>query len=357
MCVIIVKNAGIKIPKEKLVSACRVNSDGWGFSYLDEEKKEIKTFHGFNPKGNDPDEIEEVLEKYKEHSQYLHLRFNTRGTSNLENCHPFQVFKNDEISVQFMHNGTLGGFGNDTLSDSGDFTNQILAPLTESYIQAHGAEQALNQESYSKIISEFSRQSSVFVIYNNLGKTLFLGQKGYLHDENSWWSSNVYSFNKTHREPQKSTYYSTTNKNTYRPPEVSKSTTKEKTSKSLSTVIKLEPSKSSKEVSKTEGDIPWKDVGTQGETLGFHLAEARKKKLDWASRSPPAERPSFFDLTSCSSYEELMCMTQEEILDLVYELPEISGVLILDLLNHIYERDHKDKLETTFQKYKTREVA
>lgn len=330
MCVIIVKKPNAIIPEQKIVSACRVNPDGWGFSYFDEESKTLKTFHGYSPKGNDPDEILEYMDKYKENTQYIHLRFMTKGIKNLENCHPFSVLKTNNTDVQFMHNGTLYGFGNSTLSDSGDFVNKILKPLTESYVGLHGLEKGLEQESYNRIIEEFCGNSSSFVLYDNLGRVAFYGSKGTSHDNDSWWSSNTYSFNATHRSPPKNTYYSPSNQGNYRPP-LSPPANQEK------------PKENTKKEEKST-------AATEGAALGLHLSEAKKKKLDWAKRPDVSMRPTFFDLTKCSSFDELMTMTPEEVMDMVYELPEITAILILDLLENIYERENKERLEKTYSK-------
>lgn len=330
MCVIIVKQPNVVIPQEKIVAACITNPDGWGFSYHNEQSKTLNTFHGYNPKGNDPDEIIEYMDKYKDHVQFIHLRYKTKGKTNIENCHPFTVLKTTNTDIQFMHNGTLSGFGTESLSDSGDFVNKILSPLTKSYVNTFGLEKGLEEESYNKIIEEFCGHVSSFVLYDNLGRVAFYGAKGFSHDNDTWWSSNNYSFNKAHRTPTKTTYYppysSPSNSNEYRPP--------------------LENPK--KEETPKEKDK--KALSIEGEALGLHLSEAKKKKLEWAKRPDVGVRPTFFDLTKCSSFDELMTMTPEEVMDMVYELPEITAILILDLLENIYERENKERLEKTYSK-------
>lgn len=58
----------------------------------------------------DPKEVYDLLSKYKDYERILHVRHNTAGITDLENCHPFEIYKDKKRHVEFMHNGTLHNF-------------------------------------------------------------------------------------------------------------------------------------------------------------------------------------------------------------------------------------------------------
>jgi gamma-glutamylaminecyclotransferase len=101
MCVIIVKQKGLLLPKEVAKTSGRVNPHGLGVIWMD-------TF-------------EITYHKSSEHKVLLtdrpfiaHFRYATVGAINRENTHPFQCNKHEWL----MMNGTIYGKGNKKESDS-----------------------------------------------------------------------------------------------------------------------------------------------------------------------------------------------------------------------------------------------
>ena len=168
MCVIIKREPKIIIPDEKLISACHVNSDGWGYSVVDRGKLETKKFH--DPKGTKPEDVIKALKDAEDNLLFLHLRFTTAGKTNTDNCHPFEVFKGDNYEVQFMHNGTLNKFSKGTTDDYSDtyhFTQEILKPLVRAFYEVDGAS-VLANPTLKAILDEF-QAASAFALYDNEG--------------------------------------------------------------------------------------------------------------------------------------------------------------------------------------------
>jgi hypothetical protein len=333
MCVIIYKKPGIVIPKEKIISACKVNSDGFGFSYLKDNT--LITQKGYNKNGNDPDEVYELMERNNDYPQYIHLRFTTRGESNLDNCHPFPLIENKEDTIMFMHNGTLTSFGNATQSDTKDFANRLLKPLFESYYTNFG-DDLWTQESLENIIEKFTG-NGIFLIYDNKGNVANFGTDNSRngntwHDDKGWWSSNVYSFNRDHREKTSNYYYSNSNGNTtYKPYGGTQTTSPFPDQKHPQLVY------DSQKVNGKDSEEKAIIIKKDGQSFGFALSEAKRKGLEYFRQLENQDnRLSFKDLTQIGDILDLAVLSEEDIVDLVLDCPELSSVIILDLIEEVY---------------------
>lgn len=193
MCVIIVREPGIEIDPDKLRSACQVNPHGYGVSVIDRGK--IETIKNLNEKGNNPDELIKIFEDAKDQKIIAHLRYMTKGVKNLENCHPFPLYKEGDFEALFMHNGTIGQFGDNDRSDSRHFAEEILGPMTRAFYGIEGAN-VFNNKTYKEVMEKYRPGGSIFTVYDSEGNVLSLGS-GYQHE--GWWSSNQYSFDRNHR--------------------------------------------------------------------------------------------------------------------------------------------------------------
>lgn len=126
MCLIVHKPAGLRIPHELLDAALRLNPDGWGLM-------------GFQPDGElllqrglhiQPAQLIELENRLADAEYVLHLRRQTRGSSGLENTHPFKVID----GLYLMHNGTLPiEVVAPGRSDTWHFTTEVLRPLAQRY--------------------------------------------------------------------------------------------------------------------------------------------------------------------------------------------------------------------------------
>lgn len=202
MCVIIHRPGKVIIPPEKIESACIVNADGFGLAVVDRGK--IELIRELDPKGNNPERVLKLLEETKDLDILLHLRFITVGTKSLDNCHPFVVTTHeaDGIDMVMAHNGTMSAFninGND-FSDSYMFNEMIVRPMMERSLCSPDVTPAdlLDDEFIQLVLEEFVPSHSVVSFIDGNGKSLHIHEKnGYEHD--GWWSSNNYSFERTHR--------------------------------------------------------------------------------------------------------------------------------------------------------------
>jgi hypothetical protein len=132
MCVIIGLPKGLMLDYSALKNSALNNPDGFGIIVTNENRMEVTK--KVNPKGNDPEEIQKILEQFKEHDRYLHLRYNTVGKTSFENAHPFTVYNSGDHRIEFMHNGTISEFRPPTGSDQSDtakFAGDFIAPLLE----------------------------------------------------------------------------------------------------------------------------------------------------------------------------------------------------------------------------------
>lgn len=114
MCVILHKTNHVK--EQDIADAYEYNSDGFGVMYRENGK--VVVDKGLYT-------LETILHKlwYLRDIEYVaHFRITTRGKTNHQNCHPFQVSDN----VWMMHNGTLNiNIDNPNMSDTWHFS-QLL---------------------------------------------------------------------------------------------------------------------------------------------------------------------------------------------------------------------------------------
>jgi hypothetical protein len=201
MCVIIHKPAGIRIPADKIESALDYNSDGFGASFVDRGKFNIRRVLKTNA-----DEVNKFIEEIQDLDAVLHLRYNTKGKTNYDNLHPFTVLngKKDGENIQFFHNGTISTFGDGDHSDSKHFNHTILRPLFKRMVKA-GVNNPIHDPLVESIIEEFRPGGSVFVLYGDNGQVKRFG-KGVEIDD--WWASNNSYFSPSSWGPNNNNNYS-----------------------------------------------------------------------------------------------------------------------------------------------------
>lgn len=141
MCVIIHLPAGAKINFAMLKNAVHNNWHSYGLVTRIDGKLDIKRVV---PKSGevDPVEVANALDKDEEFERILHLRHNTAGATTMKNCHPFDVYSDNDRQVVFMHNGTFFDYkpkkfdkdgkledDNDGPSDSLSFAEENITPM------------------------------------------------------------------------------------------------------------------------------------------------------------------------------------------------------------------------------------
>jgi len=133
MCIIIVKDIGVKLPSDKIMDTCwQNNSDGAGFMYLTKDKqvhicKGFMTFADLNLA---------ILERgiTKADLLVIHFRLATSGIVNQACTHPFPLSKKNSELRQLdivckkgvVHNGVFG-VGKKKMSDTMLFVKEILS--------------------------------------------------------------------------------------------------------------------------------------------------------------------------------------------------------------------------------------
>jgi hypothetical protein len=339
MCVIIHRKPNVDIPFEKLQSACLVNADGFGLVIPDRGKLEV--IKEFDSKGNNPDKLAKLLEKAKDKDVFIHLRFKTKGATDLKNVHPFIVStrKSAGIDVQFMHNGTLSDFGNQADCDSKVFTKEIVAPLYRTMLDSFGSEKALNSPIFAKILRKYSGNGSVFTLVDGLGNHLIINRDNG-KEFDGWWASNEYSFNRTHREPTtsyaKPGYYGNSGYK-YK----GGSLQKEEIKSSSSSVV---------EKGGRDSVVDSAPFTTTPKTTGavHHIPEItgttnHKYILPKGDMPTAPYRQTFCEAVGIDNLEETTLLSPDNIKDLVAEYPEHASLLIMDLITELYDRQYDAK--------------
>lgn len=113
MCYIQVKESGRQADFKSLDKAQKHNKDGYGCAWY--EDGFVKTYKTF-----DYNAFKGVIAALKHYSVVIHLRHLTKGSKDYNNIHPFDI-----PSGVMFHNGTMGGLGNATISDSQELANII----------------------------------------------------------------------------------------------------------------------------------------------------------------------------------------------------------------------------------------
>lgn len=399
MCVIIARNPGIVIDPDKLRSACVVNPDGFGVSIVDRGK--IETVYHFKAGGNDANELIRIFEDAKDNQIFAHLRYSTKGTKNQDNCHPFKIYGDDEFSVMFMHNGTLGEFGNATLSDSREFAEVILSPLTRAFREIDG-HNIFNNVAYKKIVEKYRNGASVFTLYDSNGASMYLGTG---HQHEGWWSSNTYSFDRTHREPSNSSvnyygayntghdkwddhswrdrWYENHNKwrlrdyfNSYknewgrfqdgvwdpnhdlndidprakstRPKETGNSvipfavSSNEKTSSTSGTANVADKNKRAT----PEPSKEMKELMESCAAIGQAIHQAKKANLEPVQHTTPDKRTTFMNMADIDNLEEICMLDEEQLYEMAERWPMATTMLVMDLIFELYQKKQAERFHS-----------
>lgn len=138
MCILVIKEKGVKFPTMKQVQACCDNNpDGFALSYS--QKGRIKTFKTMDKK-EFLEYYKGVMElPYKEVAMILHARIKTHGSVGIKNCH---CWESDGMS--FAHNGILSIKNREDLTDSETFFRDIFLPIWRKGKSWENAELAIN---------------------------------------------------------------------------------------------------------------------------------------------------------------------------------------------------------------------
>lgn len=161
MCVIVCKPQGVKMPSERIITACaRANRDGFGFCTPDKFFKST-SFIAF----------EDKLQAVRiDEPCIMHFRLATHGNVMQSNCHPFQ--KGD---VYFAHNGILDIVPFKGKTDSETAFQSIIYPAIERYgLDSIEAKKAINSViGYSKFAIMQGRNVRLFGSFDDVEGCLY----------------------------------------------------------------------------------------------------------------------------------------------------------------------------------------
>jgi hypothetical protein len=233
MCVILHVLPGKSVPHEKLFNMAANNWQGWGLVIRRPQKLELirKIPKGADLSENNPlaggntddlEEIEDILQDNLDCHRYLHLRHATKGSVNMNNCHPFILKNTRSEQTFFMHNGTVSGkFGqimtadnkiwrngsavevDDAPSDTRDFIEQKLKEPLEKFVHGDYSDPSFQKYIWEPMYRE-DGQNSRFLFISNKYPDLKVGVWSTILDEKgepSYYASNILYCDRLERGP------------------------------------------------------------------------------------------------------------------------------------------------------------
>jgi predicted glutamine amidotransferase len=206
MCLLTFMNEYTTASVEDLTVGADNNPDGFGFAV----HAGTKIIH--NSGLNFDKVLEEFLSVRAKHSgpALFHSRITTHGGTTVENCHPFQVGK-DELTI-VAHNGMLPIKEREGKSDTRIFAEEMLPQM--------GGASILNSSKRRKKLAKFAQGSKlVFLSANhavNENYHIINENDGHWHN-GVWWSNNSYKYTRHVYSHSGSSMYSSGWSKTYAP--------------------------------------------------------------------------------------------------------------------------------------------
>lgn len=341
MCLILVRKPEVQLDYEKIKNACLNNPHGWGYIIPDRGKLEIRRF--FNPKGNDPDQVYDVLDSNLDKQIFLHLRFCTAGEKNKANVHPFPALQSrrDGMQVWLMHNGTVNEYKpvGSSESDTYHFTQKVVSPLLKRVMSYTGKKMLLHDPFIDTVITKFANNWSKWVLVDQYGNYRIIGESDAKEQEEGYWVSNDYSFRSSYRTPAKTQTSSSYNyggswKNfnsypNYGAPYYG------------NTDIEDAEYEDIDKKPRSQCAVPFSasSTTTNQPTSTSQVPSTTQTNPNPQEEKEPLEledKTKFLELLGMNSLFDLTSLTEADLLDMVSEYPEIMAVCIRDLLEALY---------------------
>lgn len=210
MCLLIYKPEGKKIPKEHFEKGFRTNSDGGGFSWVENGKVLIR-----KPFWNVDDMWKEYV-LHEDKQMIVHFRITTHGGTTGDNCHPFDAGGGWTMG----HNGMIHvASPKEGESDTRAYIREFVAPITNvdpEFIKRPGIPK----------IMEHHIGHSKLVFINGKGEHLIINEAAGEWDDGIWYSNcsfraartttrtQTYNTHDTYSSQQRNTSYGGTQWNT-----------------------------------------------------------------------------------------------------------------------------------------------
>jgi hypothetical protein len=188
MCNILLLKPGQMIPQEDFWNMCYNNWHSYGLITKVDGKLDVQK-HVPESGEIDPQVLWDLVKRDIEYERILHVRHNTAGATNIENCHPLPIYYDPKTGkqIEFMHNGTLYQYKSQKLSSTGalvddpdgpsdtaNFATQIIQPLVAGSNFGTGKGD-IHNDFFKKIIREFwpSTGNRGILIANDQASFLF----------------------------------------------------------------------------------------------------------------------------------------------------------------------------------------
>lgn len=191
MCNIIRFLPGQMIDEEKFFNCVYNNWHSYGLVTKSDGKMQIDRVV---PESGeiDPKEIWTKIKKNIDVERILHVRHNTAGKTDMENCHPIDILYipgkrgRGERQIVFMHNGTMSEYKSKTIvngitrddddgpSDTRNFAEQVLQPIIQADYGSGVGD--LSNATLKKILTKFWTFGNRGVLIANDQPSLFLGE-------------------------------------------------------------------------------------------------------------------------------------------------------------------------------------
>lgn len=173
MCLAIYKPAGKAIPEEHFEEAFFTNSDGAGYTYVDDDGK-VRYAKGFFT-------YDEFIKHYNQfvkphHEALIHFRYATVGEKTTDNCHPFPA----GYGGMMVHNGPqIRKLGDNETSDSREFAERILSRFDKEDL-----------EEMREVLEGYLDFNKVAVLYPT--GVVILNEKLGIWEDGVWYSNDGY---------------------------------------------------------------------------------------------------------------------------------------------------------------------
>jgi hypothetical protein len=316
MCVILEKKIGSEIPFEALLRGSTRNPDGYGVSVID--RGEMTVFTGLAEKSEvHAEEVQKILEQAKDLPTMVHFRYATAGKRTVANTHPFSLLTKKEhgVDVSLMHNGTMPFFkieGSDE-SDTARFVFEVAKPLfirawkyhegdEEQLMDDHALQQALKAMVGHGVLTLQSSNGSLVKV------------NGFFGQDYDWgWASNKNPLIVPQKEEKKvypagatTPWYGRENASTWKAKADERDSNALEQGEAIKDMVRLSP------------------------FTTFQLPEPRHR-LDSKDFLKP------FELS------DLVWLDLEDIRDMVYNCPEATATVLMDLLFELYQKNNAEK--------------
>lgn len=185
MCMLCVIPPHTTPTRERLENSALNNPHGFGFGIAIPSEKRIHVERTMNP-DTSINRFLELRAKYPEGYAVWHARLATHGSTNVDNCHPFRVGK-DNLTY-LAHNGILPVIETDAeRSDTRIFAEDTLPAM--------GGVSVLDNDQVLNVLEDFTSGSKVAILTLNPAAKhqlyLLHENKGWTDDTGVWWSNDT----------------------------------------------------------------------------------------------------------------------------------------------------------------------